>query len=130
MNHDLVFTHPENLAGTFVTMRPGDDLPQKMQQDDQIRMVDSDGGALGMAKPISLWCGQVHQMPASLLELEQNTLHRTYSGAVFGLGKMTGQVVKQDDLVTLVVLEPQASPRTAIGPRVLIARSIPKEPQR
>lgn len=103
----LTFHAPSGLAGRFVSVRPGLELASALQKGDEVEMVDATGQTLGYAIASDCWAGDLALIPASILEMEQNALHRTYSGLIMGLRAVSdGQApIEPSTKVTALVLD-------------------------
>lgn len=76
---------PTGLSGRFVVVRPGDEISDGLEPGEEIALVGPDDKPVAYAKAADLWVGDLALIPASILEMEQNPLHRTYSGLIMGL---------------------------------------------
>ena len=78
----MKFTASTGLAGRFTTVRLG--LPD-LSQGEEVQLEGTRGEPLGRAVVADAWAGDLALLPGSILEMEQNPLHRTYSGLIVGL---------------------------------------------
>jgi len=81
----ITFLNPLGLAGRFVTVRLGDELSKQLAAGEEVALIGPEGKPIGYAKAADCWCGDLALIPASILEMEQNPLQRTYSGLIMGL---------------------------------------------
>lgn len=81
----ITFLNPLGLAGRFVTVRLGEELSKQLQAGEEVALIGKDDKPIGYAKAADCWCGDLALVPASVLEMEQNPLQRTYSGLIMGL---------------------------------------------
>lgn len=65
--------------------RPGDELRDSLAPGEEVALIGPDDRPVAYAKAADLWVGDLALIPASILEMEQNPLHRTYSGLIMGL---------------------------------------------
>jgi hypothetical protein len=73
------------LTGRFVVTRPGDQIGADLSPGEEVALIGPDDRPVAYAKAADLWVGDLALIPASILEMEQNPLHRTYSGLIMGL---------------------------------------------
>jgi len=102
----LVFLNPVGLSEPFSTIRPGKEWIGVLERGEEVELMDPAGNVRGYAKVTDLWMGDLALMPASVVEMEQNPLHRTYSGLILGLKCMDGSkadLVQPGMVVTALV---------------------------
>jgi hypothetical protein len=107
VNTRLAFHVATGLAGRFVTVRPGSDL-SRIEPHSKVELRSATREVLGIAIARDCWCGDLALIPASVLEMEQNPLHRTYSGLIMGLravSKDGDPPLAPDSKVTALVLD-------------------------
>lgn len=81
----LQLPSPTGLTGRFVVVRPGDQIAGDLEPGEEVALIGPDDRPVAYAKAADLWIGDLALIPASILEMEQNPLHRTYSGLIMGL---------------------------------------------
>jgi len=101
----LVFTNPLGLFGRFATVRHVATVELPVPNSD-VELYDVKGNLLGVAEFKDAWIGDLALIPASLLEMDQNPLHRTYSGLIMGL-RTSGEYewIAPETKVTCLILD-------------------------
>lgn len=100
----LTVHNPMNLHGVFTITVVGQD-PIDWGADRRVRLVDPQGQELGFVMTRDCWSGDLAQIPASVLEIEQNPANRTYSGLILSLRLCGAQGLGPDSKVTSVIVE-------------------------
>lgn len=118
MRTRLTFLQAIGLAGRFVTVRPGLDL-SKIKPHSEVSLLSAEGEELGVGIARDCWAGDLALIPASVLEMEQNPLHRTYSGLIMGLratSKDGDPPLAPTTKVTALVIDFVRGPKEIITP--------------
>lgn len=100
----LVFHVNTGLGGRFTTVRPFQEV-EKVRQGETIQMVTPGGELIGSALARDAWVGDLARIPAAILEMEQNALHRTYSGLIMGLRAVGTELLEPSSKVVALILD-------------------------
>lgn len=94
----LQLVNPVGLVGRFVVTRLGDSYHTELTPGEEVALIGADDKPVGYARAADCWVGDLALIPASILEMDQNPLHRTYSGLIMGL---RGQLALAGEPTTL-----------------------------
>ena len=106
----LQLVNPVGLVGRFVVIRLGDKYHEDLSPGEEVALIGADDKPVGYAKAADCWVGDLALIPGSLLEMDQNPLHRTYSGLIMGLRGQLALAGEPTDLepsakVTALILD-------------------------
>lgn len=120
----LVFPAPLGLlyAYRYTTVRPGSEWWDKVNLNDEIELCGPDGDAVAIGQVVDKWKGPVIQVPAALLEVSHNTLHRTFTGLIMSMSAALQRQATPNDIITILTLMPLRESR------IHIAKEIPNVP--
>lgn len=101
----LVFHNPLGLFGRFTTTRLAETL-EWPEAGTECELYGPDDKLIGIAEVKDAWLGDLAVIPASILEMEQNPLHRTYSGLIMGMRTCgVGKWVSPETKVMCLILD-------------------------
>jgi len=115
--------NPANLEGGIIAAVFPDAL--EIDQGEEIQLVDMNDQDLTYAEVVNAWSGPLIHIPASILEMANDPLQRTFSGVFMHLAarrEKAETVIDDETIVTALILRPKAS--TLIRPTMNQIKSV------